>query len=151
MRLKHILVLAIVQLALVMGVKGQSLTAQKELEMVRKFFSFNPVPAVDSSGIYAFSFLVEVKQDSKGKFKVESLTATDSIAFTLYPKSDFFRTLNYALFMEGRKFAILFFRSSWKFMFDQKAQAVLSKWSQTCFQKPHQAIFLSLFTSRPMY
>ncbi len=83
-------------------------TEQKRIE---DFFSNNiPINTTkDSNMVYAFAFKAVVKKDTKGKAQLISLTANDTIAYTIYPKYKFLETINYGLFMKDRKQAIFIF------------------------------------------
>lgn len=60
----------------------------------------------DSSAAYAFSFKVFVEKNLQGMAKVTSITASDSIAFQIYPKYKFLRTIDYEVFMGNDREAI---------------------------------------------
>jgi hypothetical protein len=78
-----------------------------EQQKIEDFFDKNTPwkTTKDSSAIYAFSFKVNVTRDNKGIARVTSLTASDSIAYEIYPKYKHLETINYGVFMENKKTA----------------------------------------------
>lgn len=87
---------------------SQSTNRYVEKAKMLKFFDEN-IPwktTKDSSAAHTFSFKVFVEKDLKGIAKVTSITASDSIAFQIYPKYKFLETISYDVFMGNDKAAI---------------------------------------------
>lgn len=82
-----------------------------EEERVMNFFIKNAPwkTTKDSTMVYAFAFKALVKKDHQGNVHLISLTATDSVAYQVFPKYKFLETVNYKLFMRGKSNATFIF------------------------------------------
>lgn len=76
-------------------------TTDKEYLRINEFF--NTFLVEDSTGLYAFAFKATVKKNKKGVAEVISLSASDSVAYRIYPNYKFLNTVNYALFMKNKQ------------------------------------------------
>jgi hypothetical protein len=93
------------------AVYAQSQESISEQERVRDFFIKNTPweTTKDSTMVYAFAFKASVKKDKKGNVHFISLTATDTLAYQIFPKYKFLETVNYKLYMKGKSQATFIF------------------------------------------
>jgi len=82
----------------------------KEIQRVSQFFRKNDhfKNTSDSSMLLTFAFKSEVSKNKNGSLSI-ALTANDSLAYTIYPKYDFLKSVNYQLFMKDKEKAIFIF------------------------------------------
>lgn len=86
---------------------AQSSNKYVEKQKLKDFFDQNPPwkTTKDSSAAYAFSFKVFVEKDDHGVAKVISISASDSIAFKIYPMYRSLASIKYDVFMGNSKAA----------------------------------------------
>lgn len=92
---------------LTFGQQKKHIDPDIEQNKIYKFFErYTPWETTkDSSAVYAFSFKVTVKKDLHGIARVTSLIASDSIAYQIYSKYEFLKTIDYGVFMGSKKSA----------------------------------------------
>lgn len=86
---------------------AQSSNKYVEKQKLRDFFDQN-IPfktTKDSSAAYAFSFKIFVEKNNLGVAKVISISASDSIAFKIYPMYKLLENIKYDVFMGNSKAA----------------------------------------------
>ncbi|MEJ7694656.1 hypothetical protein [Daejeonella sp.] len=93
--------------------QSQDLESKIEFEKKRiENFFLDNIPyktTKDSTMIYAFAYKITVLKNANGVLEQTSLTASDTVAFRIYPGYEFLKTINYDLFMKDRKAGIFIF------------------------------------------
>jgi hypothetical protein len=104
--------LLIVSLLFIIPELVQAQNLEKEIESEKKKideFFFNNMPwktTPDSNMLIGFSFKISVTRNTDGQLKPISIIANDKIAYKIYPKYEFLKTINYELFLKDKKEAI---------------------------------------------
>jgi hypothetical protein len=82
---------------------------QNEKRKIQNFF-LNDLPwknTPDSTMIIGFSFKISVQENEKGIKQVISITASESVAYKLFPNYESLKKIDYKLFMKDKKEADL--------------------------------------------
>lgn len=92
-------------------VSAQERNLVQEQIRINKYFndSLSWTYIKDTTQLIVFTFSAVVETDTTGLVHLVSLTASDTIAYQLYPGYEFLKGVNYKLFMGGRKKAIFIF------------------------------------------
>ncbi|HEY0898192.1 MAG TPA: hypothetical protein VGD90_02615 [Sphingobacteriaceae bacterium] len=111
MQLKYSILGGLLLLLLGSRANAQSEIQQNEIKKVYNFFRDNPPweSTPDSTMLITFAYLVEVKKDPSENPRVITLTATDSLAYRVFPKYRFLETVNFGAFMKDRNSATFVF------------------------------------------
>lgn len=97
-----LILLSIHELSYSQLLKGKS---KKEKKKIENFF-LKDLPwksTEDSTMIIGFSFKIKVEENEIGLSQATSITASDSIAYKLFPNYELLKTINYKLFLQNKK------------------------------------------------
>jgi hypothetical protein len=91
-------------------IQAQNFRSEKEIENIKihNFFSSDLQWEItpDSNMIIGFAFKISVQKNEDGQLKAISIIANDTIAFKIFSKYEFLKSINYKLFLKEKKEAI---------------------------------------------
>ena len=101
---------AILSLSLLLCGQASAQDIESEKIRIREFFWNSGLANVgDSTRVYAFAFIAEVKAVAGQKNYEVIVSSNDSIGFALYPGYDFLKTVDYGLFLQKSEAASFIF------------------------------------------
>lgn len=80
-----------------------------EIEKINEFFIENTPwkTTPDSTMFIGFSFKIDVKKNAKGQTKSVSIEASDSLAYTIFPKYKLLKNIDYGQFIKDKKKGVI--------------------------------------------